>query len=484
MAGVALAEIGCGDAALGPHGKDVLGEVLGIPLLARRHARVDGELEIAAQIDHAFHLVKRPVGRMPPHMGAHHLVEPDPACPFENGKHLLGADVAGADHEARFGRQFENLAGLGQELSAVVEQAYRLHLGFRYLADAVVLDPRVGRHAEVPDVVGGMDRRQPHDLGVEADRRPHRQRIHPTDGVVEAQAAEQMNAGHDPAHQLDAVGIDEEDAFGNDATVPGIPCLPRHIDVVEGPVQQARPGMEVHVDDTPHQVPVRLRNRHGHGWLDLPSISRDVSSFRKETTFYTLGSNRVKARQGSRKRPPFPWERSSPSPPTSAARAPSRVFRRENPNIPVAHRIDKILPFYPSHSGTMEGLVFEKKTFEAGTTILEEGKSGDAAYLIAKGRVEVRKGIRGESPQVLATLGAASVFGEMAMFDDHPNMATIVAIDKTEVIAISREEFRAKVDEMDPVIKGVVLQLVGRARQMADSLMEKNDVNWAKWKIS
>ena len=128
--------------------------------------------------------------------------------------------------------------------------------------------------------------------------------------------------------------------------------------------------------------------------------------------------------------------------------------------------------------------MFEKKTFEAGTTILEEGKSGDAAYLIAKGRVEVRKGIRGESPQVLATLGAASVFGEMAMFDDHPNMATVVAIDKTEVIAISREEFRAKVDEMDPVIKGVVLQLVGRARQMADSLMEKNDVNWAKWKIS
>ena len=126
--------------------------------------------------------------------------------------------------------------------------------------------------------------------------------------------------------------------------------------------------------------------------------------------------------------------------------------------------------------------MFEKKTFGENTIILEEGKKGEAAYLIAKGRVEVRKGLRSESPQVLAILGQGDVFGEMAMFDDRPNMATVVAIDTVQAIAISREDFRAKVDEMDPVIKGVVLQMVVRARQMADSLMEKKDVDWAKWK--
>ena len=126
--------------------------------------------------------------------------------------------------------------------------------------------------------------------------------------------------------------------------------------------------------------------------------------------------------------------------------------------------------------------MFAKKTFGENTIILEEGKKGEAAYLIAKGRVEVRKGLRSESPQVLAVLGQGEVFGEMAMFDDRPNMATVVAIDTVQAIAISREDFRAKVDEMDPVIKGVVLQMVVRARQMADSLMEKKDVDWAKWK--
>ena len=128
--------------------------------------------------------------------------------------------------------------------------------------------------------------------------------------------------------------------------------------------------------------------------------------------------------------------------------------------------------------------MFDKKTFEAGATFLEEGKPGEAAYLIAKGKVEVRKGVRSKSPQVLATLKTGDVFGEMAMFDDHPHMASVVAIDDTEVISISREEFRGKVNEMDPVLKGVVLQLVGRARQMAESLMEKQDVNWAKWKTN
>jgi len=128
--------------------------------------------------------------------------------------------------------------------------------------------------------------------------------------------------------------------------------------------------------------------------------------------------------------------------------------------------------------------MFEKKTFGENSIILEEGKKGDAAYLIAKGRVEVRKGIRSESPQVLGVLGQGEVFGEIAMFDDRPHMATVVAVDTVQVIAISREDFRAKVGEMDPVIKGVVLQLVGRARQMADNLMEKKDVDWAKWKKS
>ena len=49
---------------------------------------------------------------------------------------------------------------------------------------------------------------------------------------------------------------------------------------------------------------------------------------------------------------------------------------------------------------------FKRLALEPGTVIIEEGSVGEAAYLITKGTVDIRVGMRSDSPQSLATLGA------------------------------------------------------------------------------
>lgn len=82
--------------------------------------------------------------------------------------------------------------------------------------------------------------------------------------------------------------------------------------------------------------------------------------------------------------------------------------------------------------------LFEKsgQSFEAGATIFSEAEPGNEMYLIKSGRVKV---IRSEKKgtKVLSILGAGSLFGEMALIEAKPRSATVVAMEKTEVLILT-----------------------------------------------
>ena len=61
--------------------------------------------------------------------------------------------------------------------------------------------------------------------------------------------------------------------------------------------------------------------------------------------------------------------------------------------------------------------------FNAGDTIIAEGESGDTAYLIVSGSVEVSVG-DGDKQRILATLNAGDVFGEMCLIEPGLRSAT------------------------------------------------------------
>jgi len=121
---------------------------------------------------------------------------------------------------------------------------------------------------------------------------------------------------------------------------------------------------------------------------------------------------------------------------------------------------------------------FQRMTFEQNSLIFDEGQAGDAAYLITDGEVEIRTGVRGESPQTLARSGKGVIIGEMALFDNQPRMAAAIAITPVEAIRISRDEFRNRLDDIDPVMRSILLVLVKRLRQMSDELAEFKRTDW------
>jgi CRP/FNR family transcriptional regulator, cyclic AMP receptor protein len=94
-----------------------------------------------------------------------------------------------------------------------------------------------------------------------------------------------------------------------------------------------------------------------------------------------------------------------------------------------------------------------------GAVIFEEGADGGEMYGIVAGAVELRTA-RG----VIAQLGPDDVFGEMAIIDSSPRMATAVAVGETELAVIDRRHFLFLVHETPMFALQVMSALADRLR--------------------
>ena len=104
------------------------------------------------------------------------------------------------------------------------------------------------------------------------------------------------------------------------------------------------------------------------------------------------------------------------------------------------------------------------RTFPAGTEIVKEGEQAVAFYVIVKGKVEVVKG-----HDVLTTFSAGDSFGEMALLDGFPRVASVRAVEDTECLVMTRWDFTAEVKSepsialaMLPVMSKRIRDLEGR----------------------
>jgi CRP/FNR family cyclic AMP-dependent transcriptional regulator len=69
--------------------------------------------------------------------------------------------------------------------------------------------------------------------------------------------------------------------------------------------------------------------------------------------------------------------------------------------------------------------------FAKGNSIFREGEQGDEFFVVVRGEVEIRSGNRW-----FETVGQNGIFGEMAIIDDSPRSATVVALTDVTVAPI------------------------------------------------
>lgn len=107
------------------------------------------------------------------------------------------------------------------------------------------------------------------------------------------------------------------------------------------------------------------------------------------------------------------------------------------------------------------------KSFKAGTTVFKEGDPGTEMYVLLKGVVELS--VRGK---VIARVGKAGLFGEMAIIDNNPRSATAHASTNCEVVVVDQKRFLEMVHETPDFAIDVMRVLVSRLR-LTDEAMRR-----------
>ncbi len=82
---------------------------------------------------------------------------------------------------------------------------------------------------------------------------------------------------------------------------------------------------------------------------------------------------------------------------------------------------------------------FPRVTFAADTTIVREGDTADAIYVLVDGDAEVVRNENGQQVHVRG-LRTGDVFGEVAVFANRPRTATVKALTDVTAVRISREQ--------------------------------------------
>ena len=114
----------------------------------------------------------------------------------------------------------------------------------------------------------------------------------------------------------------------------------------------------------------------------------------------------------------------------------------------------------------------EVVTHPKGTTLFRQGEAGDAAFIVNAGSIGIYREVEGKRIP-LATLRKGELFGEMAVIDGSPRMATAFTLEDCTLTMISVELLSEKMKKADPFIKALITMLLGNLRSVHDSYTPK-----------
>ena len=98
--------------------------------------------------------------------------------------------------------------------------------------------------------------------------------------------------------------------------------------------------------------------------------------------------------------------------------------------------------------------------FAKGETIFRENERGDEFFVVVRGKVEIRSGNRS-----FETVDRNGIFGEMALIDDSPRSATVVALTDVTVAPIQEQQFLFMVEHTPFFALKVMRVIANRLRR-------------------
>ena len=108
--------------------------------------------------------------------------------------------------------------------------------------------------------------------------------------------------------------------------------------------------------------------------------------------------------------------------------------------------------------------ICQKRKLRKNEVLFREGDSGDFAYIIETGKIEIYTEMSGDKV-VFATKEAGTIIGELALLDKAPRMASVRAIEPCQVVGIGSEDFMQLLTTQAAITYGVLQDVVARWRQ-------------------
>jgi CRP/FNR family cyclic AMP-dependent transcriptional regulator len=117
---------------------------------------------------------------------------------------------------------------------------------------------------------------------------------------------------------------------------------------------------------------------------------------------------------------------------------------------------------------TKFGELVREKSYPKGSVILFEDDPGDSLFVVRDGRVKVVLVADDGREVILGILGVGEHFGELALIDDQPRSAHVIAMEESTLLVLRRDDFRRRV-EANPIVAWSLLTELSRRLRRADN---------------
>ena len=146
----------------------------------------------------------------------------------------------------------------------------------------------------------------------------------------------------------------------------------------------------------------------------------------------------------------------------------------------IAENLKRLEIFKTLPDETIAGLVNHVETIklQPDQALFKQGDAGDAVYIIREGKVKIVGTEKDGREIVFNQQGAGAVIGEMALIDNEPRSAGVVALDNVEMFRLSREQFLNVLTTQPLVGWEVSRSAIGRLRFATTSI--ENAIEWSK----
>ena len=109
--------------------------------------------------------------------------------------------------------------------------------------------------------------------------------------------------------------------------------------------------------------------------------------------------------------------------------------------------------------------VVSRRSFPRGTTIIAAGDPTESLYVVISGRLKVMMSDDEGREVILSMLGPNEFFGEMGLIDDSPRSASVITLEPSELLTLSKRDFKKCVAENFEMAMTLMRGLVKRLRE-------------------